>query len=200
MRIKVRSEQGETYVELLMTIVIIGIVGTALIGAILTSITSSTVHRNLANDDGLVKSALEQAKYDIQIAPRSTSPSLPIFADCGNGVTASTLLGNWNGEMTSNSLWPEVPSGIGNPQAWISGVECFMETSALSGPDSTCSASEARPGGPVVSTTGGCTSSSDYSGIIEVTVSVVDQSGLVTSLTTLVRNPAYNADYPTSSF
>jgi type II secretory pathway pseudopilin PulG len=184
-----RSDSGETYVELLVTLVIIGLVGVAILGAVMTTITSSTVHRNLANDDSIMKSALERAKYQIESSPT------PLFTECDGTHTASWLLTNWNSGVT----WPAIPGGIGSYQAWISKVECFTESPSTSALDGTCQASQIAPGGAQSAvSSGGC--ANDSSGIIQVTVSVLDQSNLKSAMSTLVRNPSYGATYQSGNF
>jgi type II secretory pathway pseudopilin PulG len=183
------TESGESLLELLVTLTIVGLVGVAIIGAVMTSISSSTEHRNLANDDTIIKSAVEQVKYQLQLKPS------PLYSDCGSTSTptASSLLTAWKNGMSGQ--WPAVPAGIGTYQAWISKVECFTESSSTSSLDANCQASLASPSSPsqtnVVSS--GC--SSDLSGIAQVTVSVLDQSSLRLDISTLVRNPGYNGNY-----
>ena len=188
-----RSESGETYIELLVTVVIIGLAGVALMGALMTSIQTSSIHRNIANTDSILKSALEKAKYEIELAPSSVTPPLPMFQDCGHsGVTASSLLTSWNSTMTTYSLWPSVPTGIGSYKMWISGVECFTESTSTSALDANCQASQTSPGAaPSNVVSSGCTN--DYSGIMQVTVSVMDPDNQAIHLSTLVRNPNYAA-------
>lgn|SRR5487761_1355635 len=62
-----RGESGDTLVELLIAIVIISLSVTALLGALITSLTSSAEHRSLANLDTVVKSFAESAKYQIEL-------------------------------------------------------------------------------------------------------------------------------------
>lgn len=186
-------------VELLMAMVVIGLAATGIMGALMTSTNASSVHRNLANDETILKSALEQAKYELEGAPSSVSPVLPLFSDCGaSGTTASSLLVNWNSSMTTNGLWPAIPGGIGSYSTWISGVECFTESSSTTGLDSSCLATQSTPSASIASTSSGCTA--DDSGIIAVTISVLDPSNLTTSMTTMVRNPNHSSTYTTSNF
>jgi type II secretory pathway pseudopilin PulG len=189
-RAAVGNERGETYVELLMTLVVMGLVGAAILGAIMTSISSSSMHRNLSNDDSIMKSALEQAKYEIELAPT------PLFkTDCSSSNTAQALLTSWNSSMTSQGYWPAIPPGIGTFKTWISQVECFTESSGSSSLDSGCVATQTASGG-IVTTSTGC--GSDSSGIVQVSVSVLDPSNLVTSLSTFVRISSYGSGYATS--
>lgn len=180
------SDRGETYVEILVTLVIVGLAGAALLGALMTSIRSSTVHRSIANVDYALKSAVEQAQYQIEYAPS------PLFEDCGPN-SATTLISSWNSQIA----WPAIPAS--NYRAWISQVECFTESSSTSALDSGCLSTQSSPSAsPTVVSPAAC--SGDDSGIVEVTVSVVDSSNLVTSQSTMVRNPSYGSSYSSASF
>lgn len=180
------SDRGETYVEILVTLVIVGLAGIAIIGALMTSISASTVHRNIANVDYALKSAVEQASYDIEYSPT------PLFQDCGP-QTATSLLAMWNTEMSGH--WPAIPAY--DYSAWISKVECFTETSSTSSLDSACTSTQSSPStSPTPVPAGTC--SSDDSGIVQITVSVQDSSNVVTSQSTLVRNPIYGTYSPSS--
>jgi type II secretory pathway pseudopilin PulG len=76
-----RSEAGETLVELLVAIVIIGLAFPALIGALITSVAGSVEHRGLAAADTLLRSFAETVKYDVQ---RQLPPASPLFASCAS--------------------------------------------------------------------------------------------------------------------
>lgn len=78
------SEGGETLVELLMTIAIIMVAATAVLGALATSISASGQHRRIAALDTVLKSYAENAKYQIQLN------SSPAFA-CPPPSAYSTL-------------------------------------------------------------------------------------------------------------
>jgi len=60
------SEEGISLAELLVTIAIVGIVFTALLGGLMTSITVSTLHRKQATADSLARSAAEWIKDSIR--------------------------------------------------------------------------------------------------------------------------------------
>ena len=51
------QERGDTLVEVLLAIVILGLAGVALLTAFATSITASAQHRNLATLDASVRAA-----------------------------------------------------------------------------------------------------------------------------------------------
>jgi len=65
----IRSEAGDTLIEVLVAVVVLAFCVVGLLGALTTSITSSSEHRSLASDDTVLRSFAEAAKYDIQLAP-----------------------------------------------------------------------------------------------------------------------------------
>jgi type II secretory pathway pseudopilin PulG len=196
-----KSEAGETYVELLVTLVIVGLVAVAIMGGIMTSITSSSTHRNLANDETVLRSAVEQLKYQAELSP---TPLFTSSDDCGS-VSPDSILTSWNSSMGTGlaqgdpaRIWPAIPSGIlpGYTTPWISTVTCFSE-SAGSSTDG-CYATKSTPTSTVL--VNGVCNASDTSGILEVTVSFKDQSNLISSLSVVVRNPSYDANYNPVNF
>ncbi|HAM01854.1 MAG TPA: hypothetical protein DCQ30_06450 [Acidimicrobiaceae bacterium] len=66
------GECGDTLVELLIAIVIIALSVSALLGALITSLTSSAEHRSLANLDTVVKGFAEAATYQLELQPNRT--------------------------------------------------------------------------------------------------------------------------------
>jgi type II secretory pathway pseudopilin PulG len=68
----VRPETGDTLIEVLISIAILGITITALLGALLTTITSASEHRSLASLDTVLRSYSEQLKYDVQLQGTSS--------------------------------------------------------------------------------------------------------------------------------
>ncbi len=70
------SETGETLIEVLISVVIFSLCVVALLGVLVTTITSSSEHRSLASDDTVLRSFAEAAKYEIQMQPG------PLFRNC----------------------------------------------------------------------------------------------------------------------
>lgn len=176
------DEAGETLVELLMTLVIVGIAVAAIIGALLTSIAGSSEHRFLSNDDALVKSSLEAVVQQVQTA------GTPKYLDCGANEFPSQILSAWSPSGSESVTLPAIPATDSGYHVWISGVECYNPTSGL---DATCAATITSTGSVASSDTRGC--SADGTGLMQVTVSVSDPGGYVERLSTLVRNPSYKA-------
>jgi hypothetical protein len=79
-----RSEAGDTLVEVLMAMMVIGITAVGLLAAFATSISASEQHRSLATDDTILKSYVESATYQIAQAPA------PNFIGCASAATYTT--------------------------------------------------------------------------------------------------------------
>ena len=173
------SERGETYVELLITTVIVGLAAIAIIGALLTSISASTEHRNLASNDNVVKSALESVKSQVQFQTGN-------FYDCStvNSAPSGTppvgtgkpdyILNQWKSSLSL----PSRPAGF---SLSLTAVECWNQS--LGGFDPHCSSSDTSLCGV-----------HDRTGIERITVSGTDPSGYDVKLSTIVRNPNYSSN------
>jgi type II secretory pathway pseudopilin PulG len=109
-----RSESGDTLIEVLIAVVIIALAATALLGALLTSITSSVSHRSLAVDDSVLRSFAEAAKEQIELQ------SNPLYVHCpasysisssappsGYSVPAITQVQYWNGAAFQSGCPPK---------------------------------------------------------------------------------------------
>jgi len=88
-------ESGDTLIEILISVVIIALAASALLGALLTSITASESHRSLSVDDTVLKSFAELAKEQIEVqsslsyAPCATSYTLSPAPPVPSGYTVS---------------------------------------------------------------------------------------------------------------
>lgn len=109
-----QDDFGETLVEVLMTVAIIGIALGALIGALTVSLSSSVEHRSLANIDTVLRSYAETIKYDVQLQ------SSPWYVDCA-GVTSSA----YNGRGVTA---PPGPTGWTQP--YIVGIQYLNGSTA----------------------------------------------------------------------
>ena len=90
---KSRSEAGDTLIELLIALVVIGLASVALLAAFATSITASAEQRTLASLDTLLKSYVETAIYQIQQQPVVASPpSAPLYSSCAATYTPTYTL------------------------------------------------------------------------------------------------------------
>jgi type II secretory pathway pseudopilin PulG len=77
-----RSEQGETLVELVISIAILGIAGVAILAGMAFSVQASTINRNQAGGGAYLKSAAEAIQKDIDSS--GTYPS------CGGAAARYT--------------------------------------------------------------------------------------------------------------
>lgn len=77
------TDAGDTLIELLLTVAIVGIGVVGLLGGLVTAITSTTAHRGLSVDDAILKSFIEAAKSEIQTGPT------PQYANCMTNQAAA---------------------------------------------------------------------------------------------------------------
>src|ERR1700728_3347741 len=67
------SEQGDTLVEVLIAMVVLGLAGVALLAGFATSIAASSEHRNIASLDSSTRIAANQAVADVQQEAQATA-------------------------------------------------------------------------------------------------------------------------------
>lgn len=75
-------EDGDTLVELLVAITVLGLVGVALMGGFVSSIGASAEYRSFASIDTVLKNFAEAATYNIEMQPS------PLFIDCAAQTTS----------------------------------------------------------------------------------------------------------------
>lgn len=195
-----RDERGDTLVEVLVTVVIMGLAAVAILGTLLISISSSTQHRYLANDDTLARSAIEAIKQQVELPQSITSP----FVDCSSATstttgghpsgTAQVILADWTGSGSYQLTLPAIPSGYNGFSAnsvQITKIQCFNASTGTL--DGTCIASST--GTPILT---GC--GNDTSGLVALTVTVTDPSHYSLSMTTIVRNPNFQSSYASGMY
>ncbi len=83
----VRSEQGDTLLEILIAIVIISLTVTALLGALVTTLTTSTEHRSLSTLDTLLNSFAQSVENQVQ----GKSQQQPLFLNCPTPVAPGVV-------------------------------------------------------------------------------------------------------------
>ncbi len=161
-----RSEAGDTLVEILIALAVIGIAATALLLAFATSISGSGEHRNLATFDTMLRTASAEASSLIQ------QQSLADFTSC-----SGAYLVNQQGIPLPNAAAPAAnpySASITGVQYWNSAANPPAFTTLPWTPTTTC-----PPG-----VTGGGPQ------LLTVTVSFHGGSGNTSSsLTTAVDNP-----------
>jgi type II secretory pathway pseudopilin PulG len=110
------GENGDTLIEVLLAIVIIAIAVTAVLGGLVTSITSSAEQRSLAANDTLTKSFAETAKDQIE--------QMGGFHDCTNPCDSDLYQATaptWN----SASTFPTGYVQYAHYNVGISAVQCI---------------------------------------------------------------------------
>ena len=93
MRRTMRSDAGDTLLEVLLALLIVSLGVVALMGGLATSIAGSATHRGLSTLDNVLKSFAESAKYQIQLqgAPNALyAPCALVSGQSYNGTTIDT--------------------------------------------------------------------------------------------------------------
>ena len=101
------DEDGDTLIEVLIAVAILGIASLALITAFAASISASAVHRSIATFDTVIRSASEQAISQIQQAPD------PLYESCaplsyyqsGPGAVVFALPVGFTAQVTAIQYW-----------------------------------------------------------------------------------------------
>ena len=116
-----RSELGDSMIELLLAMAIIGVAALSILAAFATSINATGAHRNLATFDTVLRTASAEVTGDIQQQSAAT------FANCSGAYVVNTTPGSiplpptYSATITSVGYWNG--SGFTNPQAPV-GTGC----------------------------------------------------------------------------
>ncbi|HVA10504.1 MAG TPA: type II secretion system protein, partial [Acidimicrobiales bacterium] len=86
------DERGDTLIEVLLAIVILGIAGVALLTAFATAITASSQHRQIASLDASVRAASDQVIAQVQQAGNNAFGP----ANCTNNPLGTSYKPTWN--------------------------------------------------------------------------------------------------------
>lgn len=78
---KCNPDAGETLIEVLVTVIVVGLAVVALLGSLLVSTSSSITHRSVTNLDGILRTVAESARYEIQTRPQDGMNG-PRFQPC----------------------------------------------------------------------------------------------------------------------
>ncbi len=70
---RARRDAGDTLIEVLIALIILALSVSAILGMLVTAITTTSEYRSLATDNTVLKSFAEAAKYEIQLGPNTTS-------------------------------------------------------------------------------------------------------------------------------
>ncbi len=118
------TEAGDTLVEVLLALIVLGLATTALLFGFATSITASAQHRSLANQDASVRSAINQAIALVQTneaqafgsCPSTWTPTWPTLTGKFE-VTAYTVQ-YWNATSSKFGAACPTTSAQSAPQEW----------------------------------------------------------------------------------
>ena len=96
-----KDEVGDTLVEVLVAIIVLGIAAVAIFGAYTMSIVGSAQHRTMASLDVGLRNIAEAATYQIQT---QQIPSPPLYSSCASvsGTVSVASSGILNGGITYN--------------------------------------------------------------------------------------------------
>lgn len=151
-----------------MAIVIMGITAAAVLGALGASIIASASHRGVTQNDVLLKSYAETAKYQIELG------SSPLYADCPTpNPSANTVLNAYKAGVT----WAYPTGYTSGYTVTITGVEPWNSTSASW--DSACPVITSAP-------------NADANGLQRVTITATGPTNLSDTVQIIVRNPVLN--------
>jgi prepilin-type N-terminal cleavage/methylation domain-containing protein len=115
-----RTEAGFSLAEIVITIAIVGITFTAILGGMITAITVSSQHRKQATADTLVRSAAEWVKDParnayVNCAGANTYSLSGVTVPSGYSVAISSVQ-YWNGTSPSGATYqPTFQSGCPSP-------------------------------------------------------------------------------------
>jgi type II secretory pathway pseudopilin PulG len=164
------SEAGDTLIEVVLAVIVIAITAAALLGAITTSIVSSSAHRNLVTDDTLLRSYAEYVQFEIEQQPT------PLYQQCatlGPGQPYNTITPDTT--YIPGTTTP-IPSKY---QLAISNIQYWGGTGWV--PYAACSPSALDAG---------VTRGNDFQ---RLTLTVTAPTGIAENLDIIVRNPNYVA-------
>jgi trimeric autotransporter adhesin len=126
---KARSEAGDTLIEVLIAILVLGAASVTLLIAFGTSLSGSTQHRAMATVDTVLRTAAEQATTQLQqqsstlwqncsgAGPSGTTGAISFSLPTGgNGYTAA---------VTSVQYWSSTSSTFGSASTWNSSTSAY---------------------------------------------------------------------------
>jgi prepilin-type N-terminal cleavage/methylation domain-containing protein len=120
-RAKKESERGDTLIEVLITLVVVGLVAASVLTAFATSISASARHRALATMDTVMRSAAELVTSQLQ------QQQNPLYVSCATPSTYNSLLTwtlppGYQASVTNVTYWNALtftsscPAGSATPQ------------------------------------------------------------------------------------
>ena len=103
-------DAGDTLIEIIVAVAIIGISATGILGGLAAALGGSGTHRSLTTLDAIIKSFVETAKYDIQ--QRSIGQGGPMFAACASPSDYVVTSGPYPSSGPVNTLVTVFGSGF----------------------------------------------------------------------------------------
>jgi prepilin-type N-terminal cleavage/methylation domain-containing protein len=107
-RLSHRNDRGDTLLEIIITVVIIGIVVGAFFAAISTGSTASAAHRNYVTADALLRDYAESAKS----AARADCPTSTTYTTTTTSLPAGFSMTNGAGFVGTDGVCPDDTSSV----------------------------------------------------------------------------------------
>src|SRR5690606_24061618 len=107
-RAEARAERGDTLIEILVSVVIMGLVGAAVLGALMTAARASAIHRVIANAEVAGRSfagALADTPYIPCATPADYAAPLGYVPDGPFDITV-TSVERWSGDIDQADFAP----------------------------------------------------------------------------------------------
>ena len=132
-----RDEAGDTLIELLIALVVIGLTGVALLSGFATSISASSEYGSLSRLDTVLKSFVETATYQLTLQPQPPAVN-PQFTACASVATytAPATLPSPNPPPTPLTMTQ------GAYSATITGIEYWTSSNTWSPKPGDCNAGQ----------------------------------------------------------
>lgn len=111
------SERGDTLIELLIALVVLGLASVALITALGTTVNAESDHRDLATFNTILSSSTQQALSEVEQTPTLFSTCPPnvdgYYQAQAPIVVASPYTNSYSAEITSVQYWDAATSSFG---------------------------------------------------------------------------------------
>jgi len=148
-----RSEEGDTLIEVLMTLIILSGCAVALIITFATSIAASVDHRNLAVNETVLRNLDQTAFYQLQQEPQHGLTLGSLFLPCAVGAPGSVTVAAYS-SGGSNAITFNPPAkysvSIGAVQYW-DGVQ-FVDKCPVSNAPQLITLTVTNPNGSIATT------------------------------------------------
>jgi prepilin-type N-terminal cleavage/methylation domain-containing protein len=102
------NDRGDTLIEILMAVVLIGVIFSAFVIALETNSTASTTHRNLVTADALLRDYAEGAKA----AARTQCPTSTTYTTTTTSLPTGFSVANGNGFTGTTGQCPTGPATV----------------------------------------------------------------------------------------